>query len=141
MKLHVFPDSLNSHKTRIFRRGFGSCPSPGVLGFGHDCDRFSVRECRAFRTEDGGDAKEKKSRNLKKSEVNSKRESGFWSSLQSILLRNFMVGSKTDDEYRQAVVKVESLLSSVSSCFCCSNYSGVLLCLFFFGWLINTVFC
>jgi len=83
-----------------------------------------VRECRAFRTEDGGDAKDKKSRNLKKSEVISKRESGFWSSLQSILLRNFMVGSKSDDEYRQAVVKVEGLLSSVSFCFCCSIFFG-----------------
>jgi len=108
VKLHVFPEGLNSHRRRL--QGFGWCPSPGVVGFGHNCDRFSGRECRAFRTEDG----EKKSRTLKKSEGISKRESGFWSSLQSILLRNFMVGSKSDDEYRQAVVKVEGLLSSVS---------------------------
>lgn len=124
VKLHLFPESLSSHRTRLLKREFGSCPSSGVVGFGHNSDRFSVRECRAFRTEDGGDAKDKKSRNLKKSEVISKRESGFWSSLQSILLRNFMVGSKSDDEYRQAVVKVEGLLSSVSFCFCCSIFFG-----------------
>lgn len=118
VKLHVFPESLNQHKTRLLRRGFGSCPSPGVLGFGHkNYDQFSVKVCRAFRTEDGGDVKEKKFRNLKKNEEKTKRESGFWSSLKSILLRNFMVGSKSDDEYRQAVVKVEGLLSSVSCCF------------------------
>lgn len=117
VKLHVVPECLNQQKTRSLRRGFGSCPSPGVLGFGHYCDRFSVKVCRAFRTEDGGDVKEKKFRNLKKNEEKTKRESGFWSSLKSILLRNFMVGSKSDDEYRQAVAKVEGLLSSVSCCF------------------------
>lgn len=117
VKLHVFPDSFNQHRTRLLRRGFGPSSSPGVLGFGHNCEGFSVKQCRAFRTEDGGDLKEKKFRNLKKNEVNCKRESGFWNSLKSIMLRNFMLGSKSDDEYRQAVVKVEEVLSFVS-CLC-----------------------
>ncbi|KAK7314470.1 hypothetical protein VNO77_32995 [Canavalia gladiata] len=115
VKLQVFPESLNQNRTRLFKRGnFGPYTSPGVLGFGHNCDGFSVKVCKAFRTEDGGDPKEKKIQNLKKGEEKPIRESGFWSSLQSILLRNFMVGSKLDDEYRQAVVKVEGLLSSIA---------------------------
>lgn len=122
VKLHLFPESLNQHRTKFFRKGFGSCNSPGVLGFGHNCEGLSVKVCRAFRTEDGGDLKEKKFRNLKKNEVKTQRENGFWSSLKSILLRNFMVGSKSDDEYRQAVVKVEGLLSAVRFCFSCFNF-------------------
>ncbi|XP_027357598.1 probable chlorophyll(ide) b reductase NYC1, chloroplastic isoform X2 [Abrus precatorius] len=114
VKLHVYPEILNQHRTRLSRKGFGSCTSPGVLGFGHNCDGLYVKGCRAFRSEDGGDLKEKKFRNLKKNEVKFKRESGFWTSLRSILWRNFMVGSKSDDEYRQAVVKVEVILSSIA---------------------------
>lgn len=127
VKLHVFPESFNNQQQhRLRRKGFGCSTSLGVFGFGHNnnCDigLFSVKKCRAFKTEEGGggDLKEKKFRTLKRNEVKElKRESGFWSSLRSILLRNFMVGSKSDDEYRHAVVRVEEVLSSVSSSFCC----------------------
>ncbi|RYR57424.1 hypothetical protein Ahy_A05g023164 isoform A [Arachis hypogaea] len=116
MKIHVFPESFsNQHRTRFHRSG-SSSSSLGVLGFGHNCEGLYVKQqCRAFRTEDGGDLKDKKIRNLKKNdELKDKRVGGFWNSLRSILLRNFMMGSKSDDEYRQAVVKVEEVLSSIA---------------------------
>ncbi|CAL0332527.1 unnamed protein product [Lupinus luteus] len=109
VKLHVFPESFNQHRTRFLRSSFfgPSTNSPHrVLGFGHNCEGLSLKQCRAFRSEDGGDLKEKKIRTLKKNEVNSKRESGFWNSLKCILL-----GSKSDDVYRLALVKVEEVLS------------------------------
>lgn len=115
VKFHVFPEILNQNRSM---RGFGCSSSSGVVGFRHNCDGVSLKKCRAFKNEyGGGDSKEKKLQPLKKNEVNLKRESGFWSSFKSILLRNFMMGSKLDDEYRFAVVRVEEVLSSVSSCF------------------------
>ena len=139
VKIHVFPDSFNSqHRTRLLRRGYGASSSPGVLGFGHNCEVLSVKQCRAFRTEDGGDLKEKKIRNLKKNEVKTKTEGGFWSSFKSIMLKNFLGGSKLDDEYRQAVVKVEEVLSSVS-CFRYSIMHVGLLYFFFFFWIFFLV--
>jgi chlorophyll(ide) b reductase len=123
VKLQVFPEiNLNHHK---LRRGFGSSNSSGVFGFGHNFNGLlSLKKCRAFKSEDSGDFKEKKIRNLKKNEVKIHRENGFWSSFRSILLGNFMVGSKLDDEYRQAVVRVDEVLSKVSSCFllCSINF-------------------
>ncbi|MED6113963.1 putative chlorophyll(ide) b reductase nyc1, chloroplastic [Stylosanthes scabra] len=122
VKIHVFPESFsNQHRTRFHRTSsYGSSSSSsslGVLRFGHNFEGLYVRQqCRAFRTEDGGDLKDKKIRNLKKNnEFKDKRVvGGFWSSLRAILLRNFMIGSKSDDEYRQAVVKVEEVLSSIA---------------------------
>ncbi|MED6113552.1 putative chlorophyll(ide) b reductase nyc1, chloroplastic [Stylosanthes scabra] len=118
VKIHVFPEGFsNQHRTRFHRSSsYGSSSSLGVLRFGHNCEGVYVRQqCRAFRTEDGGDLKDKKIRNLKKNdELKVKRVGGFWSSLRAILLRNFMIGSKSDDEYRQAVVKVEEVLSSIA---------------------------
>ncbi|MED6124612.1 hypothetical protein PIB30_060549 [Stylosanthes scabra] len=47
----------------------------------------------------------KNTRNLKKNdELKDKRVGGFWGSLGTILLRNLMVGSKSGDEYRKAVL-------------------------------------
>ncbi|KAE9586029.1 putative chlorophyll(ide) b reductase [Lupinus albus] len=113
VKLHVFPESFNQHRTRLLRSSFfgpsNNSSSPRVLGFGHNYEGLSVKQCRAFRSEDGGDLKEKKIRTLKKNEVNPKRESGFWNSLKYILL-----GSKSDDVYRHAVVKVEEVLSVIA---------------------------
>ncbi|OIW08907.1 hypothetical protein TanjilG_05883 [Lupinus angustifolius] len=112
VKLHVFPESFNQHRTRLLRSSFfgpSTSSPPRVLGFGHNCEGLSVKQFRAFRSEDGGDLKEKKIRTLKKNEVNSKRESGFWNSLKYILLR-----SKSDDVYRHALVKVEEVLSVIA---------------------------
>ncbi|XP_057447135.1 probable chlorophyll(ide) b reductase NYC1, chloroplastic isoform X2 [Lotus japonicus] len=114
VKLHVFPESFNIHGKRLLRRGFGSSSSPGVLGLGHNFDGFSVKQCRAFKSEESEGLKEKKIRTLKKNEVKIRRESGFWSSLNSVLLRNFMGGSKSEDEFHQAMVKVEEVLSSIA---------------------------
>lgn len=117
VKLHVFPEcNLNQHK---LRKGFGSNSSSGVFGFGHNFDGLSLKKCRAFKSEDGGD---KKLRNLKKNEVKLERKNGFWSSFKNVLLGNSMMGSKLDDEYRLAVVRVDEVLSKVSFfvCFFCS---------------------
>ena len=80
-----------------------------------------LKRCRAFRTEDGGDLKEKKVgnegkfRNLKKSEVNLKKGNEFWNSVKTIVLRTFKGTSNSDDdEHRRAMAKVEEVLSSVS---------------------------
>lgn len=125
VKLHVFPEcNLNKHK---LRNGFGSSnSSSGVFGFGHNFDGLclKVKKCRAFKSEDGGgDFKEKKIKILKKNEVKVQRENGFWSNFRNVLLGNFVMGSKLDDEYRQAVVRVDEVLSKVSSCFLCFAYS------------------
>ncbi|WJX30063.1 putative chlorophyll(ide) b reductase nyc1, chloroplastic, variant 2 [Trifolium repens] len=112
VKLQVFPEiNLNHHK---LRRGFGSSNSSGVFGFGHNFNGLSLKKCRAFKSEDSGDFKDKKIRNLKKNEVKIHRENGFWNSFRSVLLGNFMVGSKLDDEYRQAVVRVDEVLSKIA---------------------------
>ncbi|GAU37208.1 hypothetical protein TSUD_144410 [Trifolium subterraneum] len=112
VKLQVFPEiNLNHHK---LRRGFGSSNSSGVFGFGHNFNGLSLKKCRAFKSEDSGDFKEKKIRTLKKNELKFQRENGFWSSFRSVLLGNFMVGSKLDDEYRQAVVRVDEVLSKIA---------------------------
>lgn len=111
-KIQFFSDCLNQQR---LRKGFCSYTSSGVLGFGHNFD--GLKKCRAFKNEDGGEVKEKKIRNLKKNyEVKVQRESGFWNSFRSVLLGNLMVGSKLDDEYRQAVVRVDEVLSKVNSC-------------------------
>lgn len=110
VKLRLLPEGLNSlclrdrRKTSSFRRG--SYGGGGV----------SVKSCRAFRTEEGGDLKGKKHQNLKKSEVELKKENGFWSSVNSVIKSTFMVGSNSEDEYRLAMAKVEEVLSSVSLC-------------------------
>jgi chlorophyll(ide) b reductase len=116
VKLQVFPEcNLNKHK---LRNGFGSSnSSSGVFGFGQNFGGLCLRKCRAFKSEDGGGLKEKKWRNLKKKEVKLQIENGFWSNFRNVLLGNFMMGSKLDDEYRQAVVRVDEVLSKVSSCF------------------------
>ncbi|XP_054785597.1 probable chlorophyll(ide) b reductase NYC1, chloroplastic isoform X2 [Prosopis cineraria] len=107
VKLRLTPESFsnlcfsNHRRTSSLRRG--SCH-----------DGASLRPCKAFRTEDGGDLKEKKRRNLKKDVVKLKREYGFWSSVNFILSNTFKVGSKSDDEYRLAVAKVEEVLSSIA---------------------------
>jgi len=116
VKLQVFPEcNLNKHK---LRNGFGSSNSSSrVFGFGQNFGGLCLKKCRAFKSEDGGDVKEKKLRNLKKNEVKVQRENGFWSNFRNVLLGNFMMGSKLDDEYRQAVVRVDEVLSKVSSFF------------------------
>lgn len=108
IKFHFFPESLNQNRSM---RCFGCSSSSGVVGFRH-----ATLKCRAFKNEyGGGDSKEKKLQTLKKNEVKIKRENGFWSSLKSILLRNFLMGSKLDDdEYRFACVRVEEVLSSIA---------------------------
>lgn len=113
VKLHVFPEcNLNQHK---LRKGFGSNSSSGVFGFGHNFDGLSLKKCRAFKGEDGGD---RKFRNLKKNEVKLERKNGFWSSFKNVLLGNSLRNYKLDDdEYRQAVVRVDEVLSKVSFLF------------------------
>lgn len=108
VKLHLCPESFNNlcfrdpRRTTSIRRG----------RFGHD--GASLKVCRAFRAEDGGDLKEKKCQNLKKNEVKLESEKGFWSSINSIMLSTFKLATKSDDEHRLAVAKVEEVLSSVS---------------------------
>lgn len=113
VRLQVFPEcNLNKHK---LRNGFGSSnSSSGVFGFGQNFGGLCLKKCRAFKSEDGGDVKEKKLRNLKKNEVKAQRENGFWSNFRNVLLGNFMMGSKLDDEYRQAVVRVDEVLSKIA---------------------------
>ncbi|XP_058763262.1 probable chlorophyll(ide) b reductase NYC1, chloroplastic [Vicia villosa] len=110
VKLHVFPEcNLNQHK---LRKGFGSNSSSGVFGFGHNFDGLSLKKCRAFKGEDGGD---RKFRNLKKNEVKVERKNGFWSSFRNVLLGKSMRSYKLDDdEYRQAVVRVDEVLSKIA---------------------------
>lgn len=124
VKLHVYPKSFDPlcfkdhHRRRSLRLGFRWSSSRRILG-GHD--GFSLKQCRAFQTEEAGDLEEKqlesegKLRNLKKNEANLNRENGFWGSVKSLMLRAFNAGSKSDDEYRRAVAKVEKVLHSVSS--------------------------
>lgn len=107
VKLHLCPESFNNLGFKGHRRTTSLRPS-----FGHDGP--SLKQCRAFRTEEGGDLKEKRYRNLKTNEVKLRRENGFWSSVNSILLSTFKLASKSDDEYRLALAKVEEVLSSVS---------------------------
>ncbi|KAI9085568.1 hypothetical protein K1719_032411 [Acacia pycnantha] len=75
-------------------------------------DRVSLKPCKAFRTEEGGDSKEKRHPNLKKLEMKLKRENEFWSFASSIISSTFKVGSKLVDDYRLAMAKVEEVLSS-----------------------------
>ncbi|KAI9100191.1 hypothetical protein K1719_024409 [Acacia pycnantha] len=69
-------------------------------------DGVSLKPSKAFRSEEGGDLKEKRYQNLKKHEVKLKRENGFWSFASSIISSTFKVGSKSVDDYRLALVKV-----------------------------------
>ncbi|XP_028774037.1 probable chlorophyll(ide) b reductase NYC1, chloroplastic [Neltuma alba] len=108
VKLRLAPESFNhlcfsDHHRRTSSLRPGSCR-----------DGLSLKPCKAFRTEDGGDLKEKRHRNLKKHEVKLKRENGFWSSVNSMMLSTFKLGSKSEDEYRLAVAKVEEVLSSIA---------------------------
>ncbi|KAJ7969609.1 Chlorophyll(Ide) b reductase [Quillaja saponaria] len=113
VKLRLFPDSLDrfcfkdSYRIRRSR-------SKRVLG------GFCLKQCRALRSESGGDLKENlvgsvgKSGNLKEHEVKLKRGNGFWTSLKSMVLGAFSVVSQSDDEYKEAVAKVEEVLSSIA---------------------------
>ena len=138
MKFHVCSESCfnhlcftdqHRHGTRSLRQGFRWSSSPGNLGLGvggHRCDGLSLKQCKAFKTEDGGEElNEKKVEseenfgNSKKSEVKLERENEFWNSVKSIVLRTLKLGSKfadNDDEHLRAVAKVEEVLSAVS-CF------------------------
>ncbi|KAI4350855.1 hypothetical protein L6164_005262 [Bauhinia variegata] len=125
IKFQVSPESFdqlcfkNYHRTSSFRRGFRRYSSPSKVG-GYKYKGFSLKQCRAFRTEDGGDSKEnklasrRKSANLKKNEEELQRENAFWNSLKSMILRNFGVGSKSEDEYRRDLLKVEEVLSLIA---------------------------
>ena len=116
VKLHLCPETSRSicfFSGHHHRRRTTSSLCRG--GFGSSIDRVSLKLCRAFRAEDGGDLKEKKNRNnSRKDEVKLKRENGFWGSIGSIMLGTFKLASKSDDEYRLALAKVEEVLSSVS---------------------------
>lgn len=126
-RLHICPHGLDrfNFKDHLLT-------SPRILlgpGFGGSVltvtsrNGFRLRKCRAYRWgEEGGDSEEKKeiesTRKCGKVEEseNSKKGSGFWSSLKYAVMVGFGLGSSStnDDQYKKAVAKLEEVFSSVS---------------------------
>ncbi|XP_028806587.1 probable chlorophyll(ide) b reductase NYC1, chloroplastic isoform X2 [Neltuma alba] len=120
VRLRVCPESFDylcfrgHHSRRSLRRGFCWSSSRMILGGGHDGLRLN--RCWALKSENGGHLEEKRSESEGEDQilVNLNREKGFWVSMKSIMLKTFKANPKSDDEYRQAVAKVEEVLSSVA---------------------------
>ena len=128
-KLYVCPQSFDGPSTRdghligalgrgVHRFGVGVSTSRSGL---------SLRKCRSFRGEDGGDyeKEDRKGRSggdsrLKK--VSTKKETQFWKFLRSGVLGkvNLLLGS--DFERGKLMANMEALFSSVSIAVCCSSY-------------------
>ena len=110
VSLHVPAESFNcikvNDKKKLLRRGLYWSSTRRILG---GRKRFSLRVLKAEDEEQLG--KKKLESEEDQSIVKLNRENGFWISMKSIILSR-----KSDDEYRQAVAKVEEVLSSVS-CF------------------------
>lgn len=122
-RLHIFPQRLE----HLSFKDHGRTGQPVVLGPGlcqtglgrrRGRDGLCLKQCRSFRTGEGGGAEEKevesarKCGNLKETEAKLQRVSGFWSSLKTTILGSFSLAH--GDEYSNALAKVEEVFSSVS---------------------------
>ncbi|KAL5572657.1 hypothetical protein UlMin_022254 [Ulmus minor] len=121
--LHICPQSLDHLNFKeSLRTGPSFLLGPGSRrgSSGLLTSRYCLKQCRAYRREDGGNLEEKesgvsrKSRKLKESEVKLKKGIGFWSSLRSTLLGGLGLCSRNGEEYQKAVVKVEEVFSSMA---------------------------
>lgn len=124
-RLHIFPRSFEQCFKDHHWTGQPVILGPGVCGSGlgrpGGRNGLCLKQCRSFRSEEGGEVEEKdrevestkKYGNLKKSvEAKTERGSGFWKSLETTILDGFSLAH--GDEYNDAVAKVETVLSSVS---------------------------
>lgn len=126
IKLHICPQGLDNSN---FRGHFRTRPTV-LLGLGYRWSRpalltgrrgFCLKQCRSFRSENGGEFDEKEIEKARKcgevkesNEVKLSEGSEFWSSLKSAVLGGVGFGSRRDDEYKKAIVKLEEVFSSVS---------------------------
>lgn len=127
VKLHICPQGLD---TSNFKDHFRTRPTV-LLGPGYRRSGagpltghhgFYLKQCRSFRSENEGELEEKEIETARKCgemkeirEVKFNKGSGFWSSLKSSLLGGLGFGSRRDDEYKMAILKLEEVFSSVSS--------------------------
>ncbi|KAE8736102.1 putative chlorophyll(ide) b reductase NYC1 [Hibiscus syriacus] len=79
-----------------------------------------VQKCRLFRGEDGGKVEEKEMESERKlgilmeNEVKLQKRDGFWKSLKYAVFGVSKFDSKSQDEYENAVAKVDEVFSSIA---------------------------
>ncbi|KAK8513824.1 hypothetical protein V6N12_052989 [Hibiscus sabdariffa] len=76
---------------------------------------WSVRaKCRSFGGEDGVEVEEKEMGSERKLGILMEKGDGFWKSLKSAVFGVSRFGSQSQDEYEQAVAKVDEVFSSIA---------------------------
>ncbi|XP_062149229.1 probable chlorophyll(ide) b reductase NYC1, chloroplastic isoform X2 [Alnus glutinosa] len=139
-RLHIFPQRLE----HLSFKDHGRTGQPVVLGPGlcqtglgrrRGRDGLCLKQCRSFRTGEGGGAEEKevesarKCGDLKEIEAKLQRGSGFWSSLKTTILGSFSLAH--GDEYSNALAKVEEIAIQVGRYIITMMSTGVILAIGF----------
>lgn len=121
-RLYPYPDSLDHFifkdqcRITFLRPSFHHYGSTPLLG---GRNRLCLKQCRSFRSEDGDcasklEASEDVSGKSNKNVVGLKKDPGFWSSFSSTILGSFQVGVKSDEEYKEAMAKVEEAFAPIA---------------------------
>ncbi|OUZ99959.1 Short-chain dehydrogenase/reductase SDR [Macleaya cordata] len=110
-----------NHKIRpCFRRNPAKFDAVSVLGQPNGCRGFSLKPCRSFRSEDGGESEERENGETKKdgsvlkdNKLKSKRRNVLYS-LKSAILK-LSGGQSREEEYRSTVAKAEEIFFSCAT--------------------------